>query len=262
MDLGIRGSKYVLVTGGTHGIGRSIALALADEGCSIAVCSRNPERVKKTISELKAKGIDCLGIEADVTIKADIKKVMQKIIDRWSTIHILINNVGGGGRWGNEIVEETEERVWLEVFNKNALAAIRFTTLAIPFMRKQKWGRVITITSIFGREAGGRPWFNMAKSAQTSLKKALARKHYLTKDGITFNSIAPGAITIPDTGWEKIRKEKPRELQDFIKHELPLGRLGTPEEVASVVVFICSQKASLLNGASIPVDGGQGRSNI
>lgn len=259
MDLGIKG-KCALVTGGTHGIGRSIALALADEGCNVAVCSRNIERVEKTVSELKEKGVDYLGIQADVMVEDDIKKVMKTVIDKWGTIHILINNVGGGGRWGSEIVEETKEEVWLEVYNKNVLASIRFTTLAIPFMRKQKWGRVVSITSIFGREAGGRPWFSMAKTAQTSLMKSLAIKHYLSKDGITFNSIAPGAIMIPDTGWEKSLKENSKEVEEFVKRELPLERFGTPEEVANVVVFICSEKASLLSGVSIPVDGGQGKS--
>lgn len=261
MDLKIKG-KYALVTGGTHGIGRSIALALADEGCNVAVCSRDKERIEKTVSELKAKGVDCLGIPADVMIPADINRVMQDVIDKWGTIHILINNVGGGGRWGSEIIEETKEEVWLEVYSKNALAAIRFTTLAIPFMRQQKWGRVVTITSIFGREAGGRPWFIMAKTAQTGMMKALATQHYLAEDGITFNSVAPGAIMIPDTGWGKMLKENPKELEEFIKKELPLGRLGVPEEIADVVVFICSEKASLLNGASIPVDGGQSKSII
>ncbi len=173
MDLKIKG-KYALVTGGTHGIGRAIALALADEGCSVCVCSRNKERVEETASELKKRGVDCIGIEADATVKSDIKKVMKGIIEKWGAIHILINNVGGGGRWGSDIVEETEEKTWLEVYDKNALAAVRFTMLAIPYMRKQKWGRVVTITSIFGREAGGRPWFGMAKSAQTRCMKALA----------------------------------------------------------------------------------------
>jgi len=259
MDLKIR-NKYALVTGGTHGIGRSIALALADEGCNIGVCSRNVERIKKVVKEIKAKGVDCIGVQADVTVKADVKRVMKKIIDTWGTLHILINNVGGGGRWGNEIVEETEEKVWVEVYNKNALSAIRFVNLAIPYMRKQKWGRVVTITSIYGREAGGRPWFSMAKTAQTSLMKALAVKHYLVRDGITFNSVAPGAIMIPDTGWDKAIKENPREVKEFIDRELPLGRFGAPEEVANLVVFLCSENASLVNGVSIPADGGQGRS--
>ena len=261
MDLKIKG-KYALVTGGSHGIGRAIALALADEGCNVAICARDKDRIENTAAELKAKGVDVLGITADVMLKSDIENVLKTIINKWGTIHILINNVGGGGRWGSEIVEETKEEVWLEVYNKNAMAAIRFTTLAIPFMRKQRWGRVVTITSIFGREGGGRPWFSMAKSAETSLMKALALKHYLSRDGITFNSVAPGAIMIPDTGWEREYKENRKEVDEFINRELPLGRFGTPEEVADIVVFICSEKAGLVNGTSIPVDGSQSRSNI
>ncbi|OGS17892.1 MAG: hypothetical protein A2219_01795 [Elusimicrobia bacterium RIFOXYA2_FULL_50_26] len=259
MDLGIKG-KFALVTGGTHGIGRSIALALAGEGCNVAVCSRDKNRVENTVREIKEKNVDAIGVAADVTVPADVTKVMDTIIKNWKTVHILVNNVGGGGRWGREIVEETKPEVWLEVYQKNALTAAQFTTLAIPHMRKQKWGRVVTITSIFGREAGGRPWFAMAKSAQGAMMKAMARQPYLASEGITFNSIAPGAIMIPDTGWEKVKNENPAELENFIKQELPLGRLGTPEEVAQVVVFACSENARLLNGASIPVDGGQSRS--
>ena len=259
MDLKLEG-KYALVTGGTHGIGKSIALALADEGCNICVCSRNAERVKKTEGELRQKGVDVLALQADVTIKEDIDNVVDKIIADWGTVHILINNAGGGGRWGKEAVEETDEEVWIEVYNKNVLSAIRFTNKVLPFMRRQKWGRVVAITSIFGREAGARPWFSTAKTAQTALIKSLARKSYLIQDGITFNSIAPGAIMIPGTGWEKELKENPRQVEEFINRELPLGRFGKPEEIAQVVVFICSEQASLLNGASIPVDGAQGRS--
>lgn len=259
MDLGIRG-KYALVTGGSHGIGRSIALALVKEGCSVAICARNKEGVEQTVAELKAKGVDSIGVSADVLIQEDIDRVMNVVIGAWRTIHILVNNVGGGGRWGSDEVEETSEDVWLDVYNKNALAAIRFTVRAIPFMRKQKWGRVVTISSIYGREGGGRPWFNMAKSAEISLMKTLTMNASLVRDGITFNSVAPGAIMIPDTGWEKEQKQNRDKFRKMVDSQFPLGRLGTPEEVANVVAFICSEKASLLNGASIPVDGAEGRS--
>lgn len=259
MDLGLK-DKYALVTGGSHGIGRAIAMALADEGCNVAICSRSKERIDTTLSFLKDKGADSIGIQADVMNKLDIEKVMNVIIETWGTIHILINNVGGGGRWGSENVEQTKEEVWLEVYDKNVMASIRFTNKAIPFMRKQKWGRVVTITSIFGREGGGRPWFSMAKTSQTAMMKSLALKHYLSKDNITFNSVAPGAIMIPDTGWEREAREKPEEIDELLRREFPIERFGTPEEVANVVTFICSEKASLLNGTSIPVDGSQGKS--
>ena len=256
MDLGLNG-KYALVTGGSHGIGRSIALTLAEEGCNVAICARKKGWIEHTASEVRTKGVEAIGIAADVLVPEDIDLVMETVIDSWRTIHILVNNVGGGGRWGSEIVEDTEEQVWMDVYNKNALAAIRFTVKAIPHMRKQKWGRVVTITSIYGREGGGRPWFNMAKSAETSMMKTLAMTHYLARDGITFNSVAPGDIMILDTGWDRERRENPDRFVEMTNEKFPLGRLGTPEEVASVVAFLVSEQASLVNGASIAVDGAE-----
>ncbi len=210
--------------------------------------------------DLKVRGAQALGISADVLIPADIERVMKTVIDSWGTIHILVNNVGGGGRWGSHSVEATPEEVWIDVYNKNAMAAIRFTRLVIPFMRKQKWGRIVTVASIFGREGGGRPWFNMAKSAEISFMKTLAMNADLVRDGITFNSVAPGAIMIPGTGWEDESKKNPKEFEKTVSLNSPLGRLGTPEEVASVIAFVCSEEASLLNGACIVIDGGESRS--
>jgi 3-oxoacyl-[acyl-carrier protein] reductase len=259
MNLGLQG-KIALVTGGSHGIGLSTACALADEGCKVAICARNPDRLNEAVRDLKSRRVDALGVAADVLIPADITRVMKSVIEAWGTIHILVNNVGGGGRWGSPVVEETDDLVWLEVYDKNAMAAVRFTVRAIPYMRKQKWGRVVTITSTHGREGGGRPWFNMAKTAQTALMKNLALNRDLVRHGITFNSVAPGAIMIPDTGWELEKKGNPEEFEKMVHQEFPFGRLGTPEEVASVVVFICSGRASLVNGAAIAVDGGESRS--
>ena len=254
MELELKG-KNALVTGGSHGIGRSIALALADEGCNVAICARRYSRIEKVVSELKERGVKALGIRGDVLVHADINRTTKAVIDAWGQIHILINNVGGGGRQGEKRAEETSEDVWLDVYNKNTLAAIRFTMWAIPFMREQKWGRVISIGSIQGKEGGGRPWFNIAKSAEISLMKSLALQQYLARSNITFNTVSPGAIMIPDTGWVREIEEHPEKAD-----KLPLGRLGTPEEIANVVVFLCSDKASLVNGACVVVDGGESRS--
>lgn len=259
MDLGLKG-KYALITGGSHGIGRSIALALAEEGCNVAICARNEDRIISVVDEVKARKVEGIGIRTDVLVPSGIAKCFHEIISTWGTLHVLVNNVGGGGRWGSPIVEETPEEVWTDVYNKNAMAAVRFTRLALPYMRKQRWGRVVTIASIYGREGGGRPWFNMAKSAEISLMKTLAMNPDLVRDGITFNSVAPGAIMIPDTGSEEEMKKNPKEFAKMVNLNFPLGRLGTPEEVASVVVFVCSEKTNLLNGACIVVDGGESRS--
>jgi 3-oxoacyl-[acyl-carrier protein] reductase len=256
MDLGLQG-KRALVTGGTHGIGLSIARRLGAEGCRVAVCSRTKERVNSTLQELRAGKIDCLGLTADVASEEDIQRVVSTIEQSWGGVDILVNNAGGGGRWGLEDVVATPENVWREVYDKNAFAAIRFIRRVVPQMRANHWGRIVTITSIHGVAGGGRPWFNMAKTAQTALMKNLAMNRDLVRDGITFNSIAPGAIQIPDTGWDQEAKRDPEAFKLKVDKDFPLGRLGTPEEVADVVAFVCSVRASLVNGASILVDGGE-----
>ena len=259
MDIGIAG-KYALVTGGSRGIGKSIALLLAEEGCNVAICARSKSDINATVREIEAKGVAVLGIAADVTETSEVQKVIDAVRQKWGTIHILVNNVGGGGRWGKDAAEETSDDVWMDVFNKNAMVAVRFTKAIIPWMKKQRWGRIVTITSIYGREGGGRPWFNMAKAAQTSLMKCLGLNKDLARSGITFNSVAPGGIMIPKTGWEAERNSDPETFDKMLSEQFILGRLGTPEEVANVVVFLCSVGASLINGASIVVDGGQSRS--
>lgn len=221
MDLGLTG-KRALVTGGSKGIGLAIVKALRAEGCNVTSWSRS-------------EGVNVLK-------EGDIIRAMRDS----ARPEILINNVGGGGRWGKEDVCATPNDVWDDVFLKNAGIAAMLTRWAIPHMRAQKWGRVITITSILGgKEGNGRPWFVVAKAAQTALMKSLATQSYLARDGLTFNSVAPGLI---DAGKPGLGNE-----------ELPLGRMGTPEEVANVVAFLCSPLASLVNGANIVVDGGQSR---
>lgn len=256
MELGLKG-KIALVTGGSYGIGRAIAIALADEGCRVAICARNPERLESTAAELRQRGVDCLAISADATVEADISRVVKTVVDAWGSIGILVNNVGGGGGRSTASVEDVPEAEWVETYNRNTLSAVRFTRLVIPHMRRAKWGRVVAIASTQGKEGGGRPWYTMAKSAEISMIKTLALNHDLVRDGITFNSVAPGRILFPGNGWDEFRQEAPERFEQTQKQRLPLGRCGTPEEVAAVVAFVCSPKASLVNGACIAVDGGE-----
>lgn len=258
MDLGIKG-KRALITGGSHGIGLATALALAREGCDVAICSRTPERLAEASAKLKPLGREVIAAVCDVHSTEAIAAFCDQVIAAWGGVEILVNNVGGGGRWGKASVEDTEDRVWLEVFEKNAMAAVRFTVKFLPYMRAKKWGRVVNVTSRLGREGGGRAWFNMAKAAQTSMMKTLGMDHQLAGDGITFNSVAPGDIMIPGTGWEATLKADPAAYKSYVAEACPIGRLGTAEEVADVIAFICSEKAALVNGAAIAVDGGQSR---
>ena len=252
--------KYALITGGTHGIGLAIAKELSYHGCNIAFCSRSEINLESTKKYFDGNNVKYLSFKADVLSDDDCNNVMHGIDSEWGRLDILINNVGGGGRWGKENIEDTDYIVWKEVYQKNANAAILFTRKAIPLMRKNKWGRIINITSILGQEGGGRPWFNMAKAAEVAMMKTLSMTKYLVRDGITFNSVAPGGIYIPGAGFETEFKENPEKFNKMLEEDYPLGRMGKPEEVAYVVSFLCSELSSLVNGSQIVVDGGQTKS--
>lgn len=208
-----------LVTGGTAGIGLAIAQGLRRTGVEVADPSRR-------------NGYDLMKTEARERSWADL-----------GPVDILINNVGGGGRWGPLESEQAGLWVWEEVMQKNAAAAAYFTTMALPAMMVRGWGRVVTISSIHGMEAGGRPWFMAAKAAQIAMMKAYSRDPRFVRCGITFNTVCPGHVAVPG---------KPVWTPDT-----PMGRMGTPEEIAAVVCFLCSKEASFINGACMTVDGGE-----
>jgi 3-oxoacyl-[acyl-carrier protein] reductase len=170
---------------------------------------------------------------------------------------ILINNVGGGGGREMRTVEEVPESEWMDSYERNALAAVRFTRLAIPFMKHKGWGRVVAIASTQGKEGGGRPWYTMSKCAEIGLMKSLALTRDLARSGITFNSIAPGRVLFEGNGWDQFRREDPERFRQTLDQRLPLGRCGTPEEIAGMVAFVCSEQARFVNGACIAVDGGE-----
>ncbi len=127
-------------------------------------------------------------------------------------------------------------------------------------MLDRGWGRIVTITSVWGRETGGAPAYNAAKAAEISFTKSLALEVAAT--GVTVNSVAPGSILWSGGGWDRRQKADPAGIAEFVRRDMPLGRFGTVEEVASVVAFVCSTQASLVNGAVVAVDGGQSRSGI
>jgi len=250
-------NKTALITGGSHGIGFAIAEALAKQGVNVAICSRSDQRLQDSQKKLCNYGVNVLVIKTDVLDQGSSEHIYQEVNKKWGGVDILINNVGGGGRWGNERVEITEDNVWIEVYQKNALIAAHLTSRFIPFMLNKNWGRVITITSRYGKEGGGRPWFTMAKAAEVALMKSLSLTKYLVRSGITFNTVAPGGVYIEGTGFEDEKNADPIAFQLMIDEEYPLGRMGRPDEVANVVSFLCSNLAALVNGAQITVDGGQ-----
>jgi 3-oxoacyl-[acyl-carrier protein] reductase len=257
MDLGLTG-KAAIVTGGSRGIGRAIALGLADEGCAVCICARGEEALAETAAAIRARGVEALAVPADVTRPEQIVRVVDEARRALGRIDILVNNAGGS--LGGGAFLDSPDAAWAAVLDTNLWAAIRFARLVIPDMQRQRGGVIITISSIYGREAGGPPSYNAAKAAEISLGKALAKE--LAPHGIRVVTVAPGSILFPGGAWQRRMDADPQAISEFVRREMPYGRFGAPEEVANVVVFLASERASLVTGACIPVDGGQGRSNV
>lgn len=251
MDLGIAG-KVALVTAGTRGIGLGIANALSAEGVRVAVAARTEVDVKRTAAALGG-----LGIVADLLTEAGCRRAVSETEQFLGPVEILVNNLGvrAGSSWSDTGPAEFET-----AFSGNVGVSVRMTALVLPGMLLRGWGRVVVISSIWGREAGGAPAYNAAKAAEISFVTSLARE--VASKGVTVNAIAPGSILWQGGGWQRRQKADPEATAELVRREMPLGRFGTVEEVASLVAFVCSQKASLVNGAAIAVDGAQSRSNI
>jgi 3-oxoacyl-[acyl-carrier protein] reductase len=247
VDFGL-GGVTALVSGATRGIGRAIAGALAAEGARVAVAARTEEDVRRVAAELRG-----LPVVADLTTEEGCRAAMAAAGD----VQVLVNNLGlrAGSSWADTGVPELHAAM-----AGNLYPATRLSLLALPAMRRAAWGRIVVVSSLFGREAGGSPAYNAAKAAEISFVTSLGRE--VAAGGITVNGVAPGSILFEGGSWHRRQRADPDGIAEFVRRELPLGRFGTPEEVASVVAFLCSRAASLVNGACWAVDGGQSRSNV
>jgi len=252
-------NKVAIVTGSTRGIGKGIAKMLLEEGCHVVICGRTKETLEETVNEFKGLKGELLSINADVTIQDDIRNLTDKTITKFGTIDVLVNNVGGNRR--NKF-EETLEEDWQDIIELNMMSHVRMSKTVVPIMKKQKSGSIIFISSIFGRELGGPTLsiYNSTKSAIISLAKVMASE--LAGEGIRVNSVAPGSIIFPGGSWDKRYKADPEKMEEFIKENLPIGRFGKVEEVANLVCFLASERASLITGTCINVDGCQSKSLI
>ena len=256
MDLGLAG-KVAIVTGGSRGLGLAAAQALVAEGTHVVICARGEDALKHAAGELQkssASGALVAHIAADVSTEAGNRKVIDAAIKEFGRIDVVINNVGTAK--GADL-EATTDADWQEAFDQTLFPAIRMSRLAVPHIRKQGGGALIIVSSIFGRESGGRMTYNAVKAAEISLTKSLAQQ--LAKDQIRVVSVAPGSILFEGGSWWKRQQSDPEGIARFVKQELPFGRFGKPEEIGAAIAFLASPKASWISGTTVVVDGCQSR---
>jgi len=255
LDLGLAG-KVAVVTGGSRGLGLAAAQALIAEGANVMICARGEDALRSASQALQksAPAAAAAHVAADVSTESGVKTVVDAALREFGGIDVLVNNVGVAKGAG---LETTTDAEWQEAFDHTLFPAIRMSRLAVPHMRKRGGGAIVIVSSIFGREAGGRMTYNAVKAAEISLTKSLAQE--LARDQIRVVSVAPGSILFEGGSWWKRQQSDPDGIAKFVKQELPFGRFGRPEEVGSAIAFLASPQASWISGTTVVVYGCQSR---
>ena len=257
MDLGLAGRR-ALVTGGARGIGRAIALGLAEEGCAVAICPRTAAEVERTLEELRTRGATAYGRALDVTDAAALAAFVDAAAEDLGGLNLLV--ACAGGLAGGPRLETLEAQDWRFTLDLNVTHPAIAARAAKPGMVRAGRGVVLFIGSIAGMHPWTRGHYGAAKAAEIHLAGSLARE--LGPNDIRVNALSPGSVTFPGSVWEQRRAAVRVAFAEWQRSEFPLGRLGTAEEIADVACFLLSDRASWISGANIVVDGGQNPPNM
>lgn len=257
MDLGLK-DKVVLVAAASQGIGKACALGFAREGARVAICGRDEARLNSAKEEIEADAnAPVLAVPADVTNADDVERLVSTVTDTFGTIHVLVNNSGGppAGQF-----DELDDSDWQNALELTLFSALRLARAALPHLRRQKWGRIVNIASYSLKQpVDGLMLSNSIRLSVLGWAKTMANQ--LAEDHVLVNTVCPG--------WTKTRRvegivearakaehRSPAEVEQEIAGQIPMRRLGSPGEIADMVVFLGSERASYVTGTAIQVDGG------
>ncbi len=238
--------RVALVTGASQGIGHACALALAREGATVAAAARNRQKLEELVGQITAAGAKAAPFVIDVADEAQVKSAIKSALGQFGKIDILVNNAG---ITRDQLVMRMKRADWDAVLNTNLTSAYLCIQQVIGSMLKQRWGRIINITSVFGQMGqAGQTNYAASKAGLIGLTMAMARE--VASRNITCNAVSPGFI---ETGMTAVLSE---EFKQNAVKSIPLGRVGLPEDVASAVCFLASDDASYITGHVLSVNGG------
>ena len=242
--------KVVIVTGAARGIGAAIAEACAREGARVAALDLDGAGAETVAKALRDREADALALRCDVTRAPDIAAALEAVLARWGRVDVLVNNAGGFA-----VIRDTEdiaEAEWEAIMASNLTSVFLFSKAVLPIMKRQRYGRIVNLASVVGRAGAVRvtSHYAAAKAGVIGFTRHLALE--VGGDGITVNAVAPGT-----TATERVLKARTPEETARVAAAIPVRRLGEPREIADAVVFLASDAAAFVNGATLDVNGGQ-----
>ena len=249
MELNLKG-KNVLVVGASKGIGRGITKAFAAENCRLTAIARSEGLLAELKEDALILGAEAFDYEVCDIMGCDTKSYAQYLTDRYGIPDIVVHNVGGSLVSRNHLSGAEE---WSYALKFNALAAIDMNSVLLPEMIRRGSGVVIHISSISAVMLRGNPLYASSKAFLNAYVTTVGRQ--LAPTGVRICSVMPGAVAFPDSYWDRFIKEKNPRVEDFLRHHQAVDRFGTPEEIASAVLFLASERASFVQAANISVDG-------